>query len=151
MTVTTSSQVNGDSSVREMASSYPTLWGRELVSADRVETLPSFLGDTGWLTLHRFRRTSRRAPNLLLPTAVAAFTGSAVATKKVRHVNSVPDERSACLNGDMHSWSTFSVDRTKAEIGPWQRNQMCGFAGCTRRPRTTMVFEFSSIAFGRAE
>jgi hypothetical protein len=50
MTVTTSSQVNGDSSVREMASSYPTLWGRELVSADRVESLQPFLGDTGWLT-----------------------------------------------------------------------------------------------------
>src|ERR1035437_3925163 len=48
MTVTTSSLVSGDSSFREMASSYPTLWGRELVSADRVETLRPFLGDTGW-------------------------------------------------------------------------------------------------------
>src|SRR5665213_2127687 len=66
MTVTTSSQVNGDSSVREKVSSYPTLWGRELVSADRVETPPPFRGDTGWLTPHRFRRTSRDAPNFFL-------------------------------------------------------------------------------------
>jgi uncharacterized protein YeaO (DUF488 family) len=28
----------------------------------------------------------------------------------VRHVNSVPNERSVCLNGDTHSWSTFPVD-----------------------------------------
>src|SRR5665213_2569151 len=110
MTVTTSSQVNGDSSVREMPSSYPTLRGRELVSADRVETPPPFRGDTGWLTPHRFRRTNRRAPNQFLATAAAAFTGSAVPTQKVCHVNSVPDERSACFNGDTHSWSTFTVD-----------------------------------------
>src|SRR5665811_2494457 len=98
MTVTTSSQVNGDSSVREMVSSYLTLWGRELVSADRVETRPPFRGDTGWLTPRRFRRTSRRAPNQRLATAAATFTRSAVPTQKVRHVNSVPDEGSACLN-----------------------------------------------------
>jgi uncharacterized protein YeaO (DUF488 family) len=110
MTVTTSSKVNGDSSVREMVSSYPTLWGRALVSADRVETLQPFRGDTGWLTPHRFRHTSRRAPNQLLATAAAAFMGSAVPTQKLRHVNSVPDERSACLTGDTHSWSTFTVD-----------------------------------------
>src|ERR1035437_853874 len=110
MTVTTSSQVNGDSSVREMASSYPTWWGRELVSAGRVEILRPSLGDTGWPTPRRFRRTSRRAPNQLLATAAAAFAGSAVPTRKVRHAISVPDDRSACLNGDTHSWSTFSVD-----------------------------------------
>src|SRR5665213_3342176 len=110
MTVTTSSQVNGDSSVREMASSYLTLWGRELVSTDRVETLQPFRGDTGWLTPHRFRRTSRRAPSQFLATAAAAFTGRAVPTQEVRHVNSVSDDRSACLNSHTHSWSTFTVD-----------------------------------------
>lgn len=107
MTVTTSSKVNGDSLVREMGSSYPTLWGRESVSADRVETLPPFRGDTGWLTPHRFRRTSQRAPNQLLATA---FTRSVVPAQKVRHVNSLPDEPSACLTGDTNSWSTFTVD-----------------------------------------
>jgi len=113
MTVTTSSLVSGVSSFREMARYYLTRWGRELASADPVGTPRPFLGDTGWLTPHRFRRTSRRAPNLLLPMAAAVFTGSAVPTQKVRHVNSVPDERSVCLNGDTHSWSTFTVDLTE--------------------------------------
>src|ERR1035437_5091458 len=101
MMVTTSSKVNGGSSLREMARSYPTRWDRELASADPVATRPLFLGGTGWRMPHPFRRTNRGAPDLFLPGAQQLSTGVWFQSIK-RHVHPAPDERSTCCNGDTH-------------------------------------------------
>src|ERR1039458_1012174 len=103
MTVTTSSQVSGVSSFREMVSFYPTRWGRELASADPVGTPRLFLGDTGWLTPHQYQPISLGTPNELLPRDRRRFRRSAVPIKRACNDNSVTDVWLACFIGDLYS------------------------------------------------